>query len=100
MGLFNPDAHKGSRQNIAMNSMKLFATTVAVIAAFVAWAPAYDWSAPYVYDFIVRHYGYSFADLIMFAWGIALALIIYAISQAFIVTGIMILTVTAVTRFV
>ena len=66
--MLGSNGEKDATRSIFLSSVKGFANTGAVAAAFFATPILYDLSVGYIRVFTVRHYGPAFADLMDIAW--------------------------------
>lgn len=66
--MFGSSSEKEATRSIFLSSVKGFANTGAVAAAFFVTPILYDASVGYIRTFTVDHYGPAFADLMDIAW--------------------------------
>lgn len=80
--------HGAAGQSIFMSSVQGLANTLAVVITFVGAPPMYSKTIGWVQSFAAHHYGYGFADITAFAWGVVCAALVFFISRASVSTAL------------
>ena len=98
--MFNPNEHRGKRQQVFMSSVEWLANLLAVLAAFILTPEIYARTVNWVVDYTASRYGAGFEDLTHFAWFVMTALLVFFGARASLTTAIVAGGLALATRFV
>jgi len=82
-----------------MFGVKVLAYTISVVTTFLGTGPLYAFTAGFVRDYAVHHYGPGMGEPVQFVWGFVCALVIFGFSVASVSTGLIVAAGVVFVRF-